>query len=394
MVDAPNPRSLRAAREQRKLDLEEVADYTKISAARLEDFESGLRAPSLKQIEGLARLYNVPSYLLYLDATPNLELVLPDFRRPNPRPADLSPGGLVRLWAAERIAVFAKQLCSALSKEIPSLLNLPSRSKLGAEYAAELRSSFDDWLGTREDSFGLSGPPEFKFLAGLRLYYEAHGCISLINEAPPTDYFGFYNEPAAGLNSIFVNRSISSKKAQLFTFVHELGHSILRKEGVSNPFETSNATERACNSFAANFLAPKEQFSAQAESLPRSTRDDIISYVRQVSSSSLLSHQATAIRLYELGYISDAQHGSWQAFWREHPRREKEEEKEGQSSGGPGAFAKQLGELGCLTVYLAGEAVRKEYVGSLDIQRGLGLSESVQAKAFDLAKRRFEVAIS
>lgn len=394
VVDAPNPRSFKAAREQRKLDVIEVATYTGISSSRLEDFENGVRQPSLKQVEMLSKLYNIPIYLLYLDVTPNLENILPDFRRVNPAPADLSPRGLARIWSTEHISSFAKQLTGALAKNLPEFNNLPVKTSLSARFATSFREEFDHWLTVRQDKFNFSGAREAQFLAGLRLYFESHKKISLINDAPASDYFGFYNEPSIGLDSIFVNRQISSKKAQLFTFMHELGHSLLKEEGVSDPFSPKNKVERICNKFAAEFLAPENEFLELASSAGRTTKSSTNGFIQWVSNRCLLSRQATAVRLAELSLITDIEYKSWRKKQLVFAALEKEEEKESLGTGGPGAFAKQVGELGCLSVYLAGEAVNRRLVDSLDVQRGLGLSESVQEKSFALAKKRLEAALN
>lgn len=389
---APNPQSLSAAREQRKLSIDEVAEFTGISIGRIEAFETGSREPSLRQVEQLASLYNVPVYLLYLDATPKLEIIIPDFRRQNPQPADLSPRGLVRIWAVEKISTFTRQLQFQLTDALPPLRQITKPNRLSTAYANRLRSEFDDWFGQRESAFGLSGPTESRTLTGLRLYFETFGALSFVNDAPAKDYMGFYAEPQGGLRSIFVNRKISSKKAQLFTFVHEFAHWLTGQEGVSDPFKTSNDVERRCNRFAAEFLAPSDRFVELAKSYYRSNDSDYARLIRIVSHNSLLSNQATAVRLLEHEFISRSDYAAWNTLWAKNPAKEKEDEKEGQSAGGPGAFAKRVGELGYHAVYISSLAIQHRIVDSVDVARGLGLAETIQEKAFSLATRRFEAA--
>jgi Zn-dependent peptidase ImmA (M78 family) len=359
----------------------------------LEDFEAGKRVPSFRQTEQLAALYNIPIYLLYLDASPNLELTLPDFRRTNPRPADLSPGGLARIWAVEKVSTFTSQLKGELSGEMPTFKKLPPTNQLSAAYAHRLRGTYDSWFLSRQKRLSLSGSPEAQTLTGLRLFFESCGALSSVNDAPASDYMGFYSEPQGGLRSIFVNRKISSKKAQLFTFVHELAHSLIGEEGISDPFSAKNQTERRCNNFAAEFLAPRDQFKALVEGLHSGKNQSTLKLIRAVSDKSLLSNQATAIRLLEHDYINRADYALWRKMWRTNPAVEKMEEKEGAPAGGPGAFAKRVGELGFLAVYVAALGVRQKIVDSIDVQRGLNLSEGIQEKAFSLAVRRLEAAI-
>jgi Zn-dependent peptidase ImmA (M78 family) len=188
-----------------------------------------------------------------------------------------------------------------------------------------------------------------------------------------------------------VNRSISSKKAQLFTLAHEYAHAQLRAPGISNPFLMRNETERACNSFAAEFIAPLKQFSELAEGVSPSNRRDVFQYVAIVSQQLLLSKHATAIRLFQTGYITSADMDRFEAAWRQYPTKEKEEDDYDSTAGGA-PHAKRLSELGYLPVYLAAEAVDRGVIDSLDVQAAIGLSEVLQARAFDLAKRRIEAA--
>src|SRR4051794_37693021 len=103
-------RILKQVRENRHFQLEDVASFTNISLSRLQEFEAGQREPSLQQLEKLADVYGLPSYLLASRQLPNLPESLPDFRRSTPEAARLSPRGMKKIWAAERISSFTEQL--------------------------------------------------------------------------------------------------------------------------------------------------------------------------------------------------------------------------------------------------------------------------------------------
>ncbi|WP_249135129.1 ImmA/IrrE family metallo-endopeptidase [Bradyrhizobium sp. AUGA SZCCT0222] len=241
----------------------------------------------------------------------------------------------------------------------------------------------------------MSGTNEQKFIAGLRLFLEVQGTIVRINDAPPDDYLGFFLGPDESPPTIFINRKISAPKAQLFTLLHEYGHGLLGLSGVSNPFVVRNAVERKCNQFAAEFLAPTEAFSELAQSQPRSERGDVFRLIASVSRQSLLSLHATAIRLVETGYLTQAQLKTWEAQRRTlSPKDMKSEERdlEDDNQTGGAVHAKQLGEIGYLPSYLAKLAVEKKFIDRVDVQAGIGLAMSLQDRAFDLAARRFEVA--
>jgi Zn-dependent peptidase ImmA (M78 family) len=166
-------------------------------------------------------------------------------------------------------------------------------------------------------------------------------------------------------------------------------------DGVSNPFVVRNSIERSCNKFAAEFLAPIKSFSQLVEQQEKGTHAEPARLIRQVSSASLLSLHATAIRLVEAGYLTQLQLRTWEKVRRKAPREEKDEETEAASaSGGGNPHAKRISELGYLPTYLAKLAIDKKIIDSVDVQAGLSLSEGLQTRAFDLAARRMEVALS
>lgn len=380
---------LKRVRELRNLEVGEVAASTGMSERSLADFEDDRRNPSYAQLENLAEVYGVAPYTLNHSDVPNLPELLADFRTSNARPARLSPSGLKRLWAAETRSQFARQLGSDVKLGSPDWLSNVPQGSLDANHARDLRSFFQEWFTERRDELDFVGSEEQIFMQCFRLFMEVQGLVVNINDAEPEDYLGFYVRPDEGFPLAFVNRKISSKKAQLFTLLHETCHHFENIEGVSNPFIVRNAAERRCNRFAAEFLAPQREFAKLASE--RQQGSDLLGYVNDVSQKSLLSRQATAIRLFEEKYITEQQLGTCQRTFASQPKREKEEEK-AEIKGGQ-QHAKRIGELGYLPVYLAAIAVDRKLVDSVDVRQGLALAEPTQPKAFDLAKRRVDVAL-
>lgn len=380
---------LRQVREQRQFSVAQVSDRAAISANRLSEFEAGKREPSYNQLTALAEVYGVAPYIFAAKTLPNLAPNLPDFRQEKPTPAKPSPQGMKRIWAVENISEYTKQLQDALEYQPQKLTK--SRPEATPQFARDLRSEFEEWLAPRRDGFQFAGSEEQKFLAAFRLYFEFQGNLVNINEAPTSDYTGFFSDPELGVPSIFVNRKIYSKKAQLFTILHEYCHYIMGAEGVSDPFVSKNDTEAKCNRFAAEFLAPEKQFTALVESLPKDYFQSVDRLIKSVSRRALLSMHATGIRLVETGYITSKDLSTWLASIFKNPRVEKEEEPE---VAGGHVHAKRLGELGYLPTYLSAVAIQKGIIDSHDVIVGLGLTESIQDAAFDLAQRRFDRAAS
>lgn len=386
--------SLKKVRETRHFDLQSVAQYAKISENRLEEFEAGEREPSPRQLERLADTYGLASYLLSSGTIPNLPETIADFRRQVPGPAHLSPAGMARIWAAEEVAAVSTQLANAVGLDAPAWLKDVPSGKPTAAHAQGMRAFFDDWFGRRRDKMELSGAPEQQFMAGFRLFLEAQKTIVRINDAPPDDFLGFFIHPETGMETVFVNRKISTPKAQLFTILHEYSHKLLGLSGVSNPFVVRNESERACNRFAAEFLAPEKAFTELASDRARiDGRNDAFRLISAVSGRSLLSMHATAIRLAETGFLTQAQLKAWELVRQGAARRDlKNEEREDDEQGGGAVHAKLIGEVGYLPTYLAGLALRQKLIDKVDVQTGIGLTASIQEKAFALAARRFEAA--
>jgi Zn-dependent peptidase ImmA (M78 family) len=381
-------RILRQVREQRHFDLDEVAAFAQISRARLADFEADDRSPSYLQLERLAEAYGIPPYLFASQTLPNLPEAPRDYRRAHPGPAQLTPAGMKRIWAAEKIARFTAQLAQATRHRTLRTQNVTSIQEPSAAAARSLRKTFDEWLTARRDKLKFTGPPEQEFLGALRLFFEVHGVVININNAPAKDFLGFYASETA-FPLAFVNRSISSKKAQLFTLVHEFAHHVLNAQGISDPFAANNPVERQSNQFAAEFLAPMDAFAALVASL-RTRVNDPSGLIRNVSKRSFLSNHAAAIRLTEAGFLSQAELREWERVTARNRRAEKDEEKEGESFGNP--HAKRVSEVGYLPSFLAKKAIDQKIVDRIDVQEGLSLSISVQPKALALAERRFHIA--
>lgn len=379
---------LKHIREQRGFAVNDAAATIGAKPERLSAFESGEAEPTWRQLEKMAQAYGVPSYVFAAKTLPNLEESLADFRRSEPGPAHLSPRGMRKIWNGEKISRFTRQLLNEIDVQ---LLDLPNLSSSSPEIAAEFRDYFDEWLGSRRFDLELTGGKDDVFFVGLRIFLESRGIIVNVNDAPAADYKGYYISPEAGEPVAFVNREVSSRKAQIFTLAHELCHHILAAEGISDPFVARNATERRCNSFAAEFVAPLSRFRKVVEKFPKKAFSEPLELINLISSRSLLSRQATAIRLSEAGYIGRIELRAVMRVLSRGARAEKLEERSELPGGVP--HAKRLSELGYLPVYVASRGVANKIIDEIDVESGIGLSESLQDKAFDLAGRRLEVAL-
>jgi Zn-dependent peptidase ImmA (M78 family)/transcriptional regulator with XRE-family HTH domain len=381
---------LKTLREQRHFLLQDVAEKAIIAPSRLKAIEEGDREPSYIQIEKLAAVLGVTPYVLASDTLPNLQQSLPDYRKAEPTPAHLSPAGARRVWQAEAVSDFAAQMVSTFGYQRPKWADDVPKGAVDRKLAVALRSYFDNWCASRIDAFELLGPDEHKTLQCFRIFLEVQGLAVSINDAPAKDYLGFYTNSDTSVPIAFINRNILSKKAQLFTAVHEFAHHLLKADGISNPFQVRNAVERTCNQFAAEFLAPTEAFNDLIErKITAGIRSDVFALVAAASSISLLSKHAAAIRLVECGYLTQAQLVAWENVFSRNAREEKDNEESAEFGQ---VHAKRLSEIGYLPTYLALQAFNVGAIDSIDVRDAISLPESLQDRAFALVERRFKIA--
>ncbi len=84
------------------------------------------------------------------------------------------------------------------------------------------------------------------------------GILVFQNNFPMNDTRGF-TVKLQNINAITLNKN-EDKPARIFTLLHELGHILLNKHGISNPseIEPDNSTEIWCNKFAAAIIFPDQ----------------------------------------------------------------------------------------------------------------------------------------
>jgi hypothetical protein len=135
-------------------------------------------------------------------------------------------------------------------------------------------------------------------------------------------------------------------------------------------------------------LAPTAEFESLALDLSVRHRD-AFALIRAVSKGSLLSLHAAAIRLVEVGLLTQSQLAAWVRTIQ--PAKEKEEEKVDDAFGAP--HAKRVGEIGYLPTYVAKLAFEQKLVDQMDIKNGIFFAETLQDAGLALASRRMVAAL-
>jgi len=229
---------------------------------KLDEWRTGERQPTFRQLEKFAKTTMTPFGFLFLSEPPEEELPIPDFRTVGDTPIDRpSPNLIEMIHTMQRRQAWMRDLLLedgherldyvGSGKRISSFKSLAQRIRqrldLDADWAEPL-ASWEDALRTLKNAIERIGILVFSnSVVGLNNY----------RSLDPEEFRGFVLcDPYAPV--IFVN-SADSKSAQMFTLAHELAHVWLGTDGLFNLVKMMPANEEAerfCNRVAAEFLIP------------------------------------------------------------------------------------------------------------------------------------------
>jgi Zn-dependent peptidase ImmA (M78 family) len=237
-------------------------DELLVKFPKLEEWSSGDRQPTFRQLEMFARATMTPFGAMFLDAPPKEKLPVPDFRTRNDTPLDrYSPNLLdtiqtmqrrqawLRDWLNDEGAERLDFLASAMATENFKSLAQRIRKRL------DLDAEWAEGLPTWEDALQFLK----KAIERVGIFVFSNSVVGLNNHRPldPDEFRGFVLcDPIAPV--IFVNDA-DTKSARIFTLAHELVHVWLGQDGVFNldqMMPANNDIERFCNRVAAEFLIP------------------------------------------------------------------------------------------------------------------------------------------
>ena len=238
---------------------------------KLEEWKTGDRMPTFRQLEQFARTTMTPFGALFLDAPPKEELPVPDFRTKNDHPLKRYSPNLLdtiqtmqqrQAWLREWLIEEGAKPLDYVGTANPTInfkslaQRIRHRLDLDADWAESL-ASWEDALHTLRKAIERIGIVVF-----------SNGVVGLNNHRPldPDEFRGFVLcDPLAPV--VFINDS-DTKSARIFTLAHELVHVWLGQDGVFNLDKMMPAkaeTERYCNRVAAEFLIPAYKLTERWE---------------------------------------------------------------------------------------------------------------------------------
>ncbi len=230
---------------------------------KLEEWETGNRLPTFRQLEAFARKTMTPFGMLLLDEPPHEEIAVPDFRTVGDAPVDrASPNLIDTIQETQRRQAFMRDLrleegydersFVGSARELRNIKSLAQRIRKELDLVADWAESLPTW----EDALVTLR----RAIERVGILVFSNSVVGLNNHRPldPEEFRGFVLcDPIAP--AIFVNDA-DSKSARMFTLAHELAHVWVGQDGLFNLVDMlphNDATERFCNRVAAEFLIPQ-----------------------------------------------------------------------------------------------------------------------------------------
>lgn len=226
------------------------------------------KAPTIKQLEEISKYSHLPFGIFFLEAPPTVELPIPDYRlgrlgdeeTPSQDLLDVIDLSIQRqAWFQDyalKIGLDNAEVTRATERDDPKTVAVAVSVELAFTVADRAR------MKTRANARN-----------HLRHNFEQRGGLVTIasmvgnNNQRMLDRDEFRGFTLADdlVPLIFVNSSDDSLSGQIFTFLHEYGHVVLRTTGISdeNHAREGEGVEGWCNALASEVLVPTDDVRAQ-----------------------------------------------------------------------------------------------------------------------------------
>ncbi|WP_440101402.1 ImmA/IrrE family metallo-endopeptidase [Glutamicibacter mishrai] len=301
--------------------------------ARFEQYASGEKPPTLRQLEEFASATHVPFGYLFLPEPPQESVPIPDYRTlGDSGVSDPSANLLDTIYEAQMRQDWYREYAQSQDADRLDFFSSATVDDSPSEIAQQIREALD---------FSMERRSRFRtWEEALRYLIDAVeelGVLVMVSSVVGNnthrslnvdEFRGFtLGDPFASV--IFVNGA-DSKSAQMFTLMHELAHVWLGESGISSEdLESSSElrNERWANSVAAEVLIPLAQIRSEYQGSLTST--EVSRLAKRYKSSTLVV----------LRRIFDARLIDWDTYissYRAEERRLKDlrDQQKKQSSGG------------------------------------------------------------
>ena len=359
------PDVLKWARVSARMSKDDAAAKVSVSVDRLEEWESGISQPTIRQAETLAKAYRRPFALLFLPEIPTDFQPLKDFRQGGAKPLGTASIFIIREM---------QQKQSWLSEEFRA------NGEPHLPFVGKFSLSDDPVLVAKDILSTLQiNPQNYIGPSPLREWIdkaEANGIFvsrtSFIHSRMKLDCEEFQGFAIADTHApyVFVN-SDDWDAPLLFTLVHELAHLWIAESGVSNVSDDDieinaglHPVELFCNEVAANALLPAELIRGFSSSTFSSTQR-IFQSIRSLGISTF----AFLVRSYKLRLINletyrrlKAEADRDFAAYKEREQMRLALQKAGENKGGPSYYLLQVNKNGRLFTQIVLDAYKGGYL--------------------------------
>ena len=313
---------LRQCREQLALSLEEVKKKVKF----IEDIEGGKKCPTFKQLNTLAKMYNVPRWVFVSEQLPseyNYVKSVPAFRQ------------------------FAEQAGKAFSD--PKVRSVTTQVEQLRELVIELRKDMDEPVEPfRPPEVKIQSSSHTKNADAIRSWLNVENNLEFPEWKEKLEQKGifiFMTDKYKGWSNIkktvfrglamyypvlpiiIINQS-DAYRAYSFTLFHELGHLLKEENDVDSWNERNEKEEEWCNQLAIEILMPENRFR-DATKVERITE---MHNIEKIAKKFLVSSYACLVRLQNLNIIKREQYLDFERQMKE--EYEERERKKRESLGG------------------------------------------------------------
>ncbi|OXT02511.1 hypothetical protein B7H23_06330 [Notoacmeibacter marinus] len=360
------------AAELRGYTTDELPAVGGFSPARLPAILNGDRSPTARQIRTLAEQLAVSPVFFFSKRMPPPEIDLVDFRSADPAPFRYRKN--TKLIA--RQLKFARFIAGLRARVKENVASSPPQRDDG-ESAPELSERIRKLLSI--DDISSISSDRRDYFRNLRSAIESQGVIVVIDHNIEENIDGFaYSSDHENLHFVYINTRSRSDGRKNFTLLHEYGHILNRKSGVSNDYQSDNRFEKFNNIFAAETLIPVGQLNRfiadQGFDFDKSKDNSYI--VRRIADRFHTSYSAAYWKCAEEELISQEEA---RAFISNNRGRNSPDSEKNKQGGGPedgpdqGVIARAL--IGNFASDIIARSIRSGVASPIEISEATGLSK-------------------
>lgn len=336
------PKILTWARESARMPVDVAASKIGKSIEVLEEWESGVSQPTIKQAEKLAKIYKRPFALFFLPEIPKDFHPLQDFRKSDS--LELTTGSIFIIREIQQKQAWLSDVLEENGEDKLPFIGKYTINDSPEKVAKDILLT----LNINPSNYTETNPiKEWVNKAELNgIYVSRTSFIHSRLTLDKNEVQGFaIADPYAPF--VFVN-SKDWAAPQLFTLIHEIAHLWISETGISNEIEYEQTNSKThpveifSNEVAANILMPKELIFDLNPSLFNNPTE-VFNTAKQLGVSSFaLLYRAFNLSIIDLNKYKTLKHQATIAFKAFLKREELKKEKQKKQKGGPNPYLLRL----------------------------------------------------